>query len=129
MGIYWNRHLLRNDYAFDSIVEEVARDAAVSIRDREAETAPYHSARLAMANRVLAGRDEVVAAFYRELKDRAVRSAAFIEAAFANAAPDANGRVLPRAQDIPDEMLRSGVEQVWNDATLAAWPTILDDIG
>lgn len=124
---YWRRFLLRNDYAFDNIIEEVARDYASEIRAEDASV-PYHEARLAMANRVLAERDEVVSAFFRELKDRAVRESAFLNAAFEHAQPDASGHVQPRAMDIPDELLIGGVANVWNEVALIAWPTILDDI-
>lgn len=127
MGMYWNRHLLRNDYAFDNIIEEVVRGKAIAIRNEPAITID-HDIRLAMADRVISGRDDVVASFLREIKDRAVREQAFLDAAFANAKADATGAIFPRSQDIPDPMLDAGVEKVWVSATLSAWPTIRDDI-
>lgn len=123
---YWKRFALRNDYAFDNIVEEVARDYAIGIRS-EGDQVPYHRARLAMAERVLAGRDDVVAAFFRELKDRAVREDAFLDAAFDGVTPDGGGYLTPRAMNIPDQMLWNGIANVWNDAALVAWPTIIED--
>lgn len=126
MGMYWNRFLLRNDYAFDAIIEEVARDVAIAIRNED-PTTPYHAARAAMAQRILSGRDEVVEAFYRILKDKAVRTPDFLTKAFENAKPGEDGITRPLAGDIPDAMLQAGVQTVWNETTILAWPTVVED--
>lgn len=126
MGIYLERYLLRNDYQFDSIIEEVARDVAMAIRN-EPEDTPYHTQRVAMAEKVLGQRDDVVSRFYRELKDQAVRSDPIRTEAFKSNLKDSEGRAIPDSGSIPDAMLLNGMTAIWNDAALIAWPNIIDE--
>lgn len=128
MGIYLNRYLLRNDYLFDVIVEEVARDHAKAILAEDPET-PYHEARAAMARLVIDGpvEDERRRRFVADLKDRGARESAFLTPAFQSPIVGDDGISRPNAGNIPDETLISGVRAVWNDAAVFAWPTIVDD--
>lgn len=130
MPVFLQRYLLRQDYMFDNIIEEVAIDHARHIRDSEGENVPYHAERLAMAEKVLAidRSDGHLAAFYRELKDRAVRTQAFLDEAFKGNKTTEDGVPIPDAGRIPDAMLEQGIASVWNDVALVAWPTIVADL-
>lgn len=130
INTFTKRFLLRRDLLFDNIVEEVAIEHARHIRDVEAEDAPYHAERVAMATKVLAGdrQDPILCEFYRELKDRAVRADAFLSAAFAGGLTNAEGVPVPQASEISDTMLRNGVAGEWNATALVAWPDIVADV-
>lgn len=130
MGKYQQRFLLRNSYMFDNIIEEVAVDKATAIRDVESDDVPYHAERVAMATKVLRNdrTDDILNRFYRQLKDVAVRTDAFLTEAFKSNKENAEGVPIPDAGDIPDEMLENGISSVWNDVALTAWPTIVEDV-
>jgi hypothetical protein len=129
MGELMNRYYLRNDHAFDNLLEETARDRSRHIRDTEAATTPFHAERLAIARKILTGqRTPIVAAFIRELKDRAVVHPTILSQAYASATAGPDGITRPRAGDIQDSVLRDGALAIWNDAALVAWPTILEDV-
>ena len=130
INTFARRYLLRNNNLFDNIIEEVAIDHARTIRDVEADTVAFHAERLAIAEKILGGdrADPVVAAFYRELKDRAVRAEAILNAAFASGDVNADGVPVPHAEEITDTMLRAGIASEWNATALIAWPTIVADL-
>lgn len=120
MGKYYDQAQLRNHYDFHQVMESAIIDVARIVRDEDPQT-PYHAAREAMARVILETTDPKRDAFRARIIAEAVHYDPILSASVVN------GKVFPEL--IPDETVRDGILTIWNDVTLAVWPTIVEDIG
>lgn len=119
MGKIFDQMTLRNHGPFRGFIHAAILEVADSIMSEPPET-PYHAARAAMANKIITTNEEVVIRFVDRILFRGVMDDEIRESVIHN------GNVILEVAN--ETAILNGIDALWNETTLAVWPTILDDI-
>ena len=119
MGKIYNQMLLRQSYEYRDFVHTAILNVADLIRG-EPESTPYHAARDAMAERLITTEDGTTSAFVNRIVFRGLMEDGIREELVKN------GKII--LDNANEDLILAGIDVLWNETTLAVWPTIMDDI-
>lgn len=119
MGAIYDQMILRNTPQFRDFIHAAVLQVADNIRNEDPST-EYHAARVAMADKLIetnetVGDDFIGRILFRAIMEPSIRSTVV-----------RNGHVV--LPDTDEEPLLDGIEVLWNETTLAVWPSVLEDL-
>lgn len=119
MGELYDQMVLRQSPDYREFIHAGILHVADEIRSEDAGT-PYHEARVAMAEKIITTSDDVVRRFIDRVIFRGVMEPSIRDSIVKQ------GRVAIFMAD--EDAVLNGIRAIWNETTLAVWPTVLDDI-
>lgn len=119
MGELYDQMVLRQSPDYREFIHAGILHVADEIRNED-ESTPYHDARVAMAEKIITTSDDVVRRFIDRVIFRGVMEPSIRDSVVKQ------GRVAIFMAD--EDAVLNGIRAIWNETTLAVWPTVLDDI-
>lgn len=116
-GLYAQMQL-RLSPEFRDYMHTAILHVATAIRNEPDDT-PAHEARVAMADKIIETNEPVVGEFIDRIVFRAVMEPTIRDTVFQN------GQMALAFTS--EEAVVAGVAAIWNETTLAVWPTIMED--
>lgn len=121
MGAIYDQTILRLSPEFRSFMNTAAINAAMMVAQEPAET-PWHAERVAMAEKVMQTQEQVVNNFISRLILQAVLNETVRSAIISN------GVVNLMLTEAQETFLVNAIIGLWDETTLAVWPSISGDI-
>ena len=118
MGRIYNQMILRKSYEYRDYIHSAILAVADTVNHESPDT-PYHMARAAMATRLIEKDDDVTRKFIDRILFRGIMADEICNELVVA------GQFIPQQAD--EGLIQAGILALWNETTLAVWPTVAED--